>query len=313
MRLVTRSDFDGLACGALLKEAGLIDTFLFVHPRDLQSGLVEITSNDILANVPYVPGCGMWFDHHTSEGERLGAVSYRGMSRIAPSCARVIYDFLGGPSRFPEHWNPMMEAVDKVDSANLDTSEIEHPTDWILIGYMMDPRTGLGRFHDFRISNYQLMLEMIEFCRTMTAAEILRQPDVRERVDRYFEQNNLFRNMLQRCSRPVGDVLIIDFREEDNIYTGNRFLVYTMYPECKVSIHVTWGRERKNVVLALGNSIINRASRANLGSIALHFGGGGHETVATCQVDAKEVDAVLETIINYIHEENAMLDEETDF
>ena len=212
MRLVTRSDFDGLACGALLKEAGLIDTFLFVHPRDLQSGLVEISSNDILANVPYVPGCGMWFDHHTSEGERLGAVSYRGMSRIAPSCARVIYDFLGGVSRFPEHWNPMMEAVDKVDSANLDTAEIEHPTDWILIGYMMDPRTGLRRFHDFRISNYHLMLEMIEFCRTMTAAEILRQPDAIERVDRYFEQNNLFRNMLKRCSRLVGYVLIIDFR-----------------------------------------------------------------------------------------------------
>jgi len=313
MRLVTRSDFDGLACGALLKEAGLIDTFLFVHPRDLQSGLVEITSNDILANVPYVPGCGMWFDHHTSEGERLGAVSYRGMSRIAPSCARVIYDFLGGPSRFPEHWNPMMEAVDKVDSANLDTSEIEHPTDWILIGYIMDPRTGLGRFHDFRISNYQLMLEMIEFCRTMTAAEILRHADVRERVDRYFEQNNLFRNMLQRCSRLVGDVLVIDFREEDNIYTGNRFLVYTMFPECKVSIHVAWGRERRNVVLALGNSIINRTSRANLGSVALHFGGGGHESVATCQVDVKEVDSVLETIINYIHEENSMLDAETDF
>lgn len=313
MRLVTRSDFDGLACGALLKEAGLIDSFLFVHPRDLQSGLVEITSNDILANVPYVPGCGMWFDHHTSEGERLGAVSYRGMSRIAPSCARVIYDFLGGSSRFPEHWNPMMEAVDKVDSASLTKSEIEHPTDWILIGYMMDPRTGLGRFHDFRISNYQLMLEMIEFCQTMTAAEILRQPDVIERVDRYFEQNNLFRNMLKRCSRLIGDVLIIDLREEDNIYTGNRFLVYTMYPECKVSIHVAWGRERKNVVLALGNSIINRASRANLGSIALHFGGGGHDTVATCQVDANEVDLVIDTIINYIHEENAMLDEETDF
>lgn len=305
MRLVTRSDFDGLACGALLKEAGLIDSFQFAHPKDIQAGLVEITSNDILANVPYAPGCGMWFDHHTSEGERLGAISYRGMSRIAPSCARVIYDFLGGASRFPEHWTPMMEAVDKVDSANLAKLEIEAPNDWILIGYIMDPRTGLGRFRDFRISNLQLMMEMIEYCRTMTAAEILRQPDVKERAERYFEQDALFRSMLKRCTRMVGDVLIIDFRDEDNIYSGNRFLVYTMYPECKVSIHVTWGRERQNVALAMGNSILNRTSRANLGSIALHFGGGGHETVATCQVSAKDVDSTLETIINYIHEENA--------
>ncbi len=305
MRLVTRSDFDGLACGALLKEAGLIDTFQFAHPKDLQAGLVEVTSNDILANVPYVPGCGMWFDHHTSEGERLGAISYRGMSRVAPSCARVIYDFLGGASRFPEHWDPMMEAVDKVDSANLTRVEIEAPTDWILIGYIMDPRTGLGRFREFRISNYQLMMDMIEYCRTMTAAEILRISDVKERADLYFEQDNLFKNMLKRCSRQVGEVIIIDFRDEDNIYAGNRFLVYTMYPEAKVSIHVTWGKDRQNVSLAMGNSILNRGSRANLGSIALHFGGGGHETVATCQVAPKDVDSTLETIINYIHEENA--------
>lgn len=305
MRLVTRSDFDGLACAALLKEAGLIDSYQFVHPKDLQAGLVEITNNDILTNVPYVPGCGMWFDHHTSEGERLGAISYRGMSRLAPSCARIIYDFLGGPARFPDHWNPMMDAVDRVDSANLTKMEIEAPTNWILIGFIMDPRTGLGRFRHFRISNYQLMMAMIDFCRTMTAAEILRQPDVKERVDLYFEQDALFKNMLKRCCHMEGDVLIIDYRDEESIYVGNRFLVYTMFPECKVSIHVTWDKNRQNVVLAMGNSILNRSSRANLGSIALHFGGGGHETVATCQIHPKEMDSILQTIINYIHEENA--------
>jgi len=304
MRLVTRSDFDGLACAALLKEAGLIDSYQFAHPKDLQEGLVEITSHDILANVPYVPGCGMWFDHHTSEGERLGAISYRGMSRMAPSCARVIYDYLGGSSRFHDHWNPMMEAVDKVDSANLTKGEIEHPKDWILIGFIMDPRTGLGRFRDFRISNYHLMLDLIECCRTMSAAEILRLPDVKERVNLYAEQSSLFKNMLRRCTRQVGEVLVIDFRGEEIIYVGNRFLVYTLFPECTVSIHVTWGKEKRNVVLAMGNSILNRNSRANLGSLALRFGGGGHETVATCQVAINEADSILETIINCIHEEN---------
>ncbi|MDR1487247.1 MAG: exopolyphosphatase [Deltaproteobacteria bacterium] len=304
MRLVTRSDFDGLACGALLKEAGLIDSYQFVHPKDIQDGLIQIGPNDILANVPYSNGAGMWFDHHTSEGERLGTISYRGMSRIAPSCARVIYEFLGGPSRYSSHWDPMMEAVDKVDSANLTVHEIEYPLGWVLIGFLMDPRTGLGRFRNFRISNYALMESMIEMCRTMTATQILQDPDVKERCDLYFGQADFYINMLRNCSRLIGQVLIIDLRDQKIIYPGNRFLPYTLFPECKVSIHVTWGRETANVALALGNSIINRDSQANLGSIALHFGGGGHEAVATCQIDNNNLEETLETIVNYIHEEN---------
>ncbi|MDR0354675.1 MAG: exopolyphosphatase [Deltaproteobacteria bacterium] len=304
MRLVTRSDFDGLACGALLKEAGLIDAYQFVHPKDIQDGLVQVGPNDILANVPYANGVGMWFDHHTSEGERLGSISYRGMSRVAPSCARVIYDFLGGASRYSSHWDPMMAAVDKVDSANLTVQEIEYPTGWILIGFLMDPRTGLGRFHNFRISNYNLMETMMEMCRTMTAEQMLMDPDVKERSDLYFSQASYYANMLRQCSKLRGQVLVIDLRDQTTIYPGNRFLPYTLYPECKVSIHVTWGREANNVALAMGNSIINRDSQANLGSIALHFGGGGHESVATCQVDNGAIDETLETIINYIHEEN---------
>jgi nanoRNase/pAp phosphatase (c-di-AMP/oligoRNAs hydrolase) len=304
MRLVTRSDFDGLACGALLKEAGLIDGYQFVHPKDIQDGLIQINSNDILANVPYATGAGMWFDHHTSEGERLGSISYRGMSRVAPSCARVIYDFLGGPSRYSTHWDTMMEAVDKVDSANLTVKEIEYPTGWILLGFLMDPRTGLGRFHDFRISNYKLMEVLIEMCRTKTAEEILEDPDVKERANFYFDQAPLYANMIQNCSTLMGQVLIIDFRRQEVIYPGNRFLPYTMFPECKVSIHLTWSRDEKTVALAMGNSIINRDSQANLGSIALHFGGGGHESVATCQIDGQDVEETVRTIVDFIHEEN---------
>ncbi len=304
MRLVTRSDFDGLACGALLKEAGLIDSYQFVHPKDLQDGLVEVGPNDILANVPYVSGCGMWFDHHASEGERLGSISYRGLSRVAPSCARVIYDFLDGSQRFPAHWNAMMEAVDKVDSASLTIEEITNPTGWILIGFIMDPRTGLGRFHDFRISNYQLMQDMIDYCHTMTAEEMLKQPDVKERAVRYLEQTEKFMEMLKGCTTLKGEVLIIDFRNEETIYAGNRFLVYTLYPECKVSIHVAWGKERKNIALSMGNSILNRTNKANLGSIALKFGGGGHPAVATCQVPIEKAEETLASVIDSIHQAN---------
>jgi nanoRNase/pAp phosphatase (c-di-AMP/oligoRNAs hydrolase) len=226
------------------------------------------------------------------------------MSRIAPSCARVIYDFLGGASRYSTHWDAMMDAVDKVDSANLNIQEIEYPTGWILIGFLMDPRTGLGRFRTFRISNYQLMESMIEMCRTMTAEEILQNPDVKDRADLYFQQAPFYTNMIRNCSKMKGEVLIIDFRNQETIYPGNRFLPYTMFPDSKVSIHITWGRGANNVAIAMGNSIINRDSQANLGSIALHFGGGGHEAVATCQVSDDEVDSTINTIVEFINEEN---------
>jgi nanoRNase/pAp phosphatase (c-di-AMP/oligoRNAs hydrolase) len=198
----------------------------------------------------------------------------------------------------------MMTAVDKVDSADLTVTEIEYPTGWILIGFVMDPRTGLGRFRSFRISNYQLMESMIEMCRTLTAEQILENPDVKDRVDLYFQQAPLYANMIRSCARQRGQVLIIDFRNLETIYPGNRFLPYTMFPECKVSVHITWGRGSNFVALALGNSIINRDSLANLGSIALHFGGGGHEAVATCQIPAEEVEDTVNTIVDFIHEEN---------
>ena len=196
MRLITRSDFDGLACGALLKEAGVIDHWKFAHPKDLQDGLVEVTEDDCLANVPYVEGCGLWFDHHSSEHERLQLQGkYKGESRITPSCARIIYEYYGGRERFPQ-FDDMMVAVDKVDSGNLTIDEIQNPSGWILVGFLMDPRTGLGRWRNFTISNYQLMEKLIDACRTMTTDEILALPDVKERIETYYEQAEKFKEMV---------------------------------------------------------------------------------------------------------------------
>ena len=231
MRLVTRSDFDGLACGVLLKEAGIIDHWKFAHPKDLQDGLVEVTEDDCLANVPYVQGCGLWFDHHSSEHERLAlAGKYKGESRITPSCARIIYEYYGGGEKF-SHFDEMMVAVDKVDSGNLTIDEIQHPTGWILIGFLMDPRTGLGRWRNFSISNYQLMEKLLEACHSMTAEEILELSDVKERVDVYFEQTEKFMEMVKKYTTTDGNLLISDLRGVDPIYSGNRFLIYSMYPE----------------------------------------------------------------------------------
>lgn len=298
MRLVTRSDFDGLACAVLLKELDLISDFLFAHPKDLQDGKVEVDQNDILANVPYVPGAGLWFDHHTSEFDRLkGRQQAEGLSKAAPSCARVIWEYYGGLERFEERLLPMMEAVDKVDSADLTSEEILNPPPWILLGYLMDPRTGLGRFRDYRISNYQLMLDMIEHCRSMSAEEILALPDVQERVRRYEDQNERFRQMLVKRSGQVKNLIVIDLRHQDVIYSGNRFLVYTMFPDCNVSLQIIWGFRRQNVVFTVGHSILNRTCAIDVGKLMLEHGGGGHRSVGTCQIDHKRAEEVRQALV----------------
>lgn len=283
MRLITRSDFDGLACGALLLEAGIIDSWKFAHPKDLQDGLVEVTENDVLANVPYVPGCGLWFDHHSSEQERNELEGkYKGESRITPSCARIIYDYYGGQERF-SHFDEMMEAVDKVDSGHLTIDEVQNPTGWILVGFLMDPRTGLGRWRNFTIPNYKLMEVLMECCRTMSTEEILALPDVVERIEVYKEQAEKFKEMVQAHTRVNGNVIISDLRGVDPIYSGNRFMIYSMYPEQNISVWIVSGKGGQGCSCATGYSILNRTSNVDVGSLMLKYGGGGHKAVGTCQ------------------------------
>lgn len=293
MRLVTRSDFDGLACGALLKEAGIIDHWKFAHPKDLQDGLIEVTEDDCLANVPFVEGCGLWFDHHSSEHERLALEGkYKGESRITPSCARIIYEYYGGRERFPQ-FDDMMEAVDKVDSGNLTIDEVQNPKGWILIGFLMDPRTGLGRFRNFTISNYQLMEKLIDACRTMTTDEILAMPDIQERIVLYNEQTEKFKEMVKAHTIVDGNLIISDLRGVDPIYTGNRFMIYSMYPEQNVSAWIVSGRGGQGCSAAVGYSILNRTATMDVGSLMLKYGGGGHRKVGTCQFKDDEMDTRL--------------------
>ena len=303
MRLLTRSDFDGLICGALLKEAGIVDSWTFVHPKDIQDGLVEVNDQDVLANIPYVEGCGLWFDHHSSENLRLSSdLEFEGDSRPAPSCARIIYEYYGGADRFP-HFASMLEYVDRVDSGQLTREEILEPRDWILLGFIMDPRTGLGRFREFRISNYQLMEKLMDDCRTKTIEEILADPDVAERIKMYWEQNSLYKDMVEKHTTLDGNVIITDLRDVDTIYTGNRFLLYSMYPEQNISIWVIDGRQKINCVFAVGHSILNRTSNTNVGELLLRYGGGGHRQVGTCQVPYEEADAVLQTFVKQMKED----------
>lgn len=302
MRLVTRSDFDGLACGALLLEAGVIDHWTFAHPKDLQDGLVEINENDCLANVPYVPGCGLWFDHHSSEFERQElAGKYKGESRITPSCARIIYEYYGGKEKFP-NYDDIMVAVDKVDSGNLTIDEIMNPTGWILVGFLMDPRTGLGRWRQFTISNYQLMEKLMVACRDKSTEEILAMPDVKERIEIYNEQTAKFKEMVTAHTKVVGNVIISDLRGVDPIYTGNRFMIYSMYPEQNISAWIVNGRGGKGCSAAVGYSILNKTSDVNVGSLMLKYNGGGHKKVGTCQFSDENMERDLPKMLDELCE-----------
>jgi nanoRNase/pAp phosphatase (c-di-AMP/oligoRNAs hydrolase) len=297
MRLLTRSDFDGLACGALLEFLGLIDDWKFVHPKDIQDGLVDATDNDILANIPYIKGCKLWFDHHSSESERLGKkVYFDGVSKRAPSCARVVYEYYGGDAKLGR-FRTMIEFVDKVDSGNLTADEILDPKGWVLLGFIMDPRTGLGRFRNFTISNYDLMKNLALACTTKTIDQILVIPDVKERLDVYFEQHALFIEMVKKQARIDKNVIITDLRGVDPIYAGNRFLIYTLFPDQNISVWVVDGRNKINAAITVGYSILNRTATVDVGSLLLKYGGGGHHQVGTCQVDYQDADRVLKEIV----------------
>jgi len=297
MRLFTRSDFDGLACGALLSYLGLIDEWKFVHPKDIQDGLVEATDNDILANIPYIKGCKLWFDHHSSESERLGTGAYfEGVSRPAPSCARVVYDFYGGDAKLGK-FAEMIHFVDKVDSGDLLPDEILDPRGWVLLGFIMDPRTGLGRFRNFTISNYDLMTILAKACAEKTIYEILAMPDVKERLDLYYQQKDIFTEMVKTHAEIDGNVVVVDLRDVDTIYAGNRFIIYTLFPDQNISLWIVDGRNKSNVAITVGHSIVNRTSKVDVGSMLLKYGGGGHKQVGTCQVSHDEAGKVIDEIM----------------
>jgi nanoRNase/pAp phosphatase (c-di-AMP/oligoRNAs hydrolase) len=301
-RLVTRSDFDGLVCAVLLKELGMLDEIKFVHPKDMQDGKVEVTSRDITTNVPYVPGVHMAFDHHLSEMVRVkDKPANHIIDPKAMSAARVVYDHFGGPAKFPRIKEDMMAAVDKADAARFSREEVLDPKGWVLLNYLMDPRTGLGRFREFRISNYQLMMDLIDACLTLNIDEILKLPDVRERVELYIDHAAEAQDQLLCCSTVHKNLVVLDLRKQEVIHPTNRFLIYALFPKTNISMHVMWGLKKQNTVLAVGKSILDRSSKTNVGELMLKYGGGGHEAAGTCQPETEKAEEVMKEIIAQIN------------
>lgn len=296
-RLVTRSDFDGLVCAVLLNELNLINEIKFAHPKDMQDGKVDITENDITTNLPYVAAAHLVIDHHLSETLRNSSADNYVIDPKAPSAARVVYNHFGGQKVFPKISDEMMTAVDKADSAQYSLQEVLHPSGWVLLNYLMDARTGLGRFKEFRISNYQLMLDLIRYCRNHSIDEILALPDVQERVDLYRQHEELAKEQIRRCSRVYGNLVVLNLLHEEVIHPTNRFMIYALFPDCNISIHQLWGVNRQNTVFAVGKSIINRSSRTNVGALMLQYGGGGHEAAGTCQVPNDQAEDVRDELV----------------
>lgn len=302
-RLVTRSDMDGLVCAILLNELDIIDDIKFVHPKDMQHGDIQIDQNDITTNLPYVDGVYMAFDNHVSESIRNGKKDNHIIDPTAKSASRIVYDYYGGIETFKnlKYIQDMMRAVDKADCARFGVDDIINPCGWDLLNFILDARSGLERFENLRISNYAFMIDLIDYCKNHSIDEILSLPDVQERVELYLKYNNDFKDQILRCTKIYNKVVVLDLREEEIIYPGNRFMIYALFPECNTSIHVIWGQHKQNTVLAVGNSIINKSSKINIGELLLKYGGGGHSGAGTVQVPHNQASNILQEIISHIN------------
>ncbi len=302
-RLITRSDFDGLVCAVLLKHLNMINGIKFVHPKDMQDGKIEVSSNDISTNLPYVTGIHLAFDHHSSEILRNEKHDNHIIDPDAPSAARVVWQHYGGHTAFPAEWDEMMEAVDRGDSAQFNKEQVLNAQGWDLLNFLMDARTGLGRFREFRISNYNLMMDLIDYCKNHNIDEIMQLPDVKERIDLYHEQDLLFKEQLKRCGTEHNNLVVLDLRDEEVIHAGNRFVIYALYPNCNISIHVMWGFQKQNTVFATGKSIFDKSSKTNVGELMLKYGGGGHHAAGTCQISHDQSNDTLKALIQQINQD----------
>lgn len=295
MRLVTRGDLDGLTSAVIITLMEPIDEIALVHPQDITDKRVEIRSDDVLANVPYHPNCGMWFDHHLlTESNETPPDDFKGRYGLAPSAARLVYQYY--LDKHPDHpelkrLERLVDETDRLDAAQLTRDDVEHPRDYILLGYTIDSRTGLGRFEDY-------FMKLVEWLKTMSIEEVLAQPDVRQRVERLQSETEAFRSLLQRNSFQLHNVVITDLREVERLPAGNRFLVYSLFPDANVSVRVHWGPKRGSVIAAVGHSIFNRTCNTSVGDLMSRFGGGGHRGAGTCELPLEQAaDAIDEILI----------------
>jgi hypothetical protein len=298
MQLITRADWDGLVCAVLLNRVEKIEGVYFAHPKDMQDGKVPVPKTAVIANLPYHPNCALWFDHHISEEAKAPAAGqFKGKYGPAPSAARLVYEYYGGGQKFPE-FVELVAVTDKIDSAQLTMDDVTQPTGWVLLSYTIDPRTGVvGMTHQA----YFLML--VELLQTHSLEEIMQLAEVKARCEQVLADEIRFRRALMINSRQEANVVITDFRGLGDVPTGNRFLVYALFPEANISVRLFDGRGGKFVVAALGHSIFNRTSKTNIGELLKVYGGGGHRGAGTAQFTREEAEAKIGELIEQLKKE----------
>jgi len=305
VRLFTRADFDGLVCAAILEELNIVDEITYIHPQDLQNNKIRVTGNDIIANAPFVEGCGLWFDHHCSEHERLQLEGrYTGASELAPSAAQVVYRYFENKNGYNHKLRRFKELIAKaniIDSARFTQDDILNPQGYVLLSFLSDPRTGLGLRHTFRISNLELMKQMPRLLRTKSVKQILAMPDLQQRILVYWDETERYRQFLFKNSCIKGKAIFLDFRSVENPPIGNRFLEYVLHPEQNISIRLADLKNKGFTMISVGHSIINRTSQVNVGSLTLRYGGGGHRQVGACQVKCGEADKIVNEMLQFIN------------
>ena len=294
MRLVTRGDLDGLTSTVIITMKEQVGDLLLVHPQDITDKRIEIRADDVLVNLPYDPRCGMWFDHHllTDSNEKPPA-HFEGNYRLAPSAARLVYEYyLERHPNDPDllRLERLVDETDRLDAALLTPDDVENPRDYILLGYTIDSRTGLGSFEDY-------FRKLAEWLKTMPIREVLQQPEVRERVERIRGEAADYKRLLSRNSFQLNNVVVTDLREIERLPAGNRFLVYSLFPDANVSLRVHWGPRDETVIAAVGHSIFNRTCKTSVGELMSRYGGGGHRGAGTCVLPldtaADAIDEIL--------------------
>ena len=295
MRLITRGDLDGLTCAVLVKQKESIDELAFAHPRDMQDGLVEVKKGDIIANLPYHENAGLWFDHHDSESSAADVSNFKGLYGVAPSAARLVYKYYD--DRALDKFGEMLAETDRVDSARLAVEDVLRPEGWVLLSYTLDPRSGLGQFQ-------QYFKKLVDLAADTRIEDILQDSEVANRTSRFLDEQERFEAVTLECSYLDRNVIITDFRELDTSPVGNRFLIYTIYPQGNISVRLFWGKGRRNIVAAIGLSIFNRGSTINVGNLCAEFGGGGMRGAGTAQFDVDVAERKIRELIERIHEEN---------
>jgi hypothetical protein len=291
MRLVTRADLDGLACAVLLTSCEAIDSIELVHPQDVADRRVAIGPGDVLTNLPYHPACGLWFDNHLlTDARSVPPAGFRGRYAQAPSAARVVYEhYLPSHPALARH-EALLAETDRLDSAQLTMQDVVSPDGYVLVGFTLDARTGLGSRDEY----FRLLLPVV---RDQGVECVLALPEVRRRVAALQAQDRAFRETARACSRLDGNVVVTDFRLLGELPVGNRFLVFTLFPEASVAVRVQPAPAAGEVAISAGRSIFNRSSRANLGVLLSLHGGGGHPGAAACVVPAAKADDTVAAIV----------------